>query len=64
MIGERPSEPAPQPTHHPEKPGDTHRAIPKHNHENGADYMKIYEANKDTVKNPNLIYEGQVLNIP
>lgn len=32
---------------------------------NGADYSKIYEANKSTIGgNPNLIYPGQVLTIP
>ncbi|PIQ86439.1 MAG: hypothetical protein COV73_04640 [Candidatus Omnitrophica bacterium CG11_big_fil_rev_8_21_14_0_20_43_6] len=27
-------------------------------------WMKIYEANKDTLKGPNKLYPGQVLNIP
>ena len=27
-------------------------------------WMKIYEANKDTLKGPDKIYVGQVLNIP
>ena len=31
----------------------------------GAQYTKIYEANKGTIgSNPNLIYPGQVLTIP
>lgn len=31
---------------------------------NGAQYTKIYNANKDKIKNPNVIYVGQVLTIP
>ena len=31
---------------------------------NGAQYTKIYNANKGKIKNPNLIYPGQVLTIP
>ena len=30
---------------------------------NGADYMKIFEANKPMLKDPDLIYPGQVLRI-
>jgi nucleoid-associated protein YgaU len=28
------------------------------------DWRKIYEANKDTIKNPDLIYPGQTFIIP
>ncbi len=31
---------------------------------NGADYMKIFEANKPMLKDPDLIYPGQMLRIP
>lgn len=31
---------------------------------NGSQYTKIYNANKDKIKSPNLIYPGQVLTIP
>lgn len=31
---------------------------------NGSKYTVIYNANKDKIKNPNLIYPGQVLTIP
>lgn len=30
----------------------------------GAQYTKIYNANRDKIKNPNLIYPNQVLTIP
>lgn len=38
--------------------------IAKQFYGNGAQYTKIYNANKDKIKNPNLIYPGQVLTIP
>ena len=31
---------------------------------NGADYSKIFNANKDKISNPKLIYPGQVFVIP
>ena len=31
---------------------------------NGSQYTKIYNANRDKIRNPNLIYPGQVLTIP
>ena len=30
----------------------------------GSRYTEIYNLNKDKIKNPNLIYAGQVLRIP
>lgn len=38
--------------------------IAKKYYGNGAQYTKIYNANKGKIKNPNLIYPGQVLTIP
>jgi len=49
---------------HTVKQGDTLWAIAKTYYGNGALYTKIHEANKDTIKNPNLIYPGQVFHIP
>ena len=46
------------------KRGDCLWNIAKKFYGNGAKYKKIYEANKDKIKNPNLIYTGQVLVIP
>ena len=47
------------------KKGDCLWNIAKSLYGSGADYTKIYEANKGTVgSNPNLIYPGQVLTIP
>lgn len=47
------------------KKGDCLWNIAKALYGSGADYTKIYEANKGTIGgNPNLIYAGQVLTIP
>ena len=49
---------------HVVQPGDTLWAIAKKYYGNGNQYTKIYNANKDKIKNPNLIYPGQKLVIP
>lgn len=62
--------PAPKPA--PSKGGKTYTVkqgdclwnIAKKQYGNGADYNKIYNANKNLIKNPNLIYPGQKLVIP
>lgn len=46
------------------KSGDCLWNIAKRYYGNGAQYTKIYNANRDKIKNPNLIYVGQVLKIP
>ena len=46
------------------KSGDCLWNIAKKYYGNGAEYTKIYNANRDKIKNPNLIYVGQVLTIP
>lgn len=46
------------------KRGDTLWAIAKKYYGNGAQYPKIYNANRSIIKNPNLIYPGQKLVIP
>ncbi|MFA9462918.1 MAG: LysM peptidoglycan-binding domain-containing protein [Velocimicrobium sp.] len=43
---------------------DTLWAIAKKYYGEGAAYTKLYHANKDKIKNPNLIYVGQKLTIP
>ena len=44
--------------------GDTLSKISKQFYGNPNQYMKIFEANKDQLKDPNVIKPGQVLNIP
>lgn len=46
------------------KKGDCLWNIAKAHYGKGSDYTKIYNANKDKIKNPNLIYPGQVLKLP
>ena len=46
------------------KSGDCLWTIAKKYYGNGAQYTKIYNANKDKISNPNMIYVGQVLTIP
>ena len=44
--------------------GDTLSKIAKRYYGNGAKYPVIFEANKEVIKNPDLIYPGQTLRIP
>ena len=44
--------------------GDCLWNIAKKFYGNGSQYTKIYNAHKDKIKSPNLIYPGQVLTIP
>lgn len=44
--------------------GDTLWAIAKKFYGSGSQYPKIFQANSEKIKNPNLIYPGQVLTIP
>ena len=46
------------------KAGDTLSKIAKDHLGNANAYMKIYEANRDQLSNPDLIKPGQVLRIP
>ncbi|HLF77912.1 MAG TPA: LysM peptidoglycan-binding domain-containing protein [Dehalococcoidia bacterium] len=44
--------------------GDTLSGIAQHWYGNGALFPRIFEANRDQITNPNLIFPGQVLRIP
>ncbi|MFR5264519.1 LysM peptidoglycan-binding domain-containing protein [Clostridium sp.] len=46
------------------KSGDTLWGIAKKHYGDGSKYTKIYEANKDKIKNPNVIFKGMELIIP
>ena len=63
----RPAETSPEPSSNQSytvKKGDCLWNIAKKFYGNGSKYTVIYEANKDKITNPNLIYDGQVLTIP
>ena len=44
--------------------GDSLSKIAKHHYGDANKWRKIYEANKDIIKDPDLIYPGQSLRIP
>ena len=46
------------------QPGDSLSKIAKEFYGNASSYMKIFEANKDKLSDPNKIQVGQVLKIP
>ena len=46
------------------KPGDSLSKIAKEVYGDAHQYMKIFEANKDKIKNPNVIQPGMELDIP
>lgn len=46
------------------KSGDSLSKIAKHFYGDGNLYDKIFEANKEVIKDPNLIYPGQKIRIP
>ena len=63
--------PAPKPEEPEEKSeiyeivsGDTLGAIAKRYYGNASKYVKIFEANKDIISDPNKIYPGQKIRIP
>ena len=56
--------PEPPATFHSVVRGDTLSAIAKACYGNANAYMKIFEANKPMLSDPNKIYPGQVLRIP
>jgi nucleoid-associated protein YgaU len=45
-------------------PGDSLSKIAKQVYGNTDDWRKIYDANRDTIKDPDLIYPGQTLRLP
>jgi nucleoid-associated protein YgaU len=62
---QRPAQaPAPATRDYTIKSGDSLSKIAKQFYGNAADWQKIYNANKDKIKDPNLIYPGQKIIIP
>lgn len=46
------------------QPGNSLWRIARHSYGEGMDYTVIYEANKEQIRNPDLIYPGQVFKLP
>ena len=46
------------------QPGNTLWAIARERYGSGTLYVRLFEANKDAIRNPDLIYPGQVFEIP
>jgi len=46
------------------KPGDSLSKIAQHVYGNMNDWRKIYDANRDIIKDPDLIHPGQTLRLP
>ena len=46
------------------QPGDTLSSIARRFYGNAADWQWIYDANKSVIRNPDVIYVGQVLTLP
>ena len=44
--------------------GDTLWAISRERYGDGILYVKVFEANRDAIRDPDLIYPGQVFTIP
>ncbi len=61
-------EPAPEPAAAPVivtvQPGFTLWGIAQERYGDGVFYVQVFEANKDKIKDPNLIYPGQVFSVP
>ena len=55
---------APESTMYTVKSGDSLSKISKDFYGSTGDYMKIFEANKPMLSDPDKIYPGQVLRIP
>lgn len=55
---------APEVRTHTVVSGETLSKIAKHYYGNANAWSKIFDANKDKLKNPDLIHPGQVLKIP
>lgn len=46
------------------QPGNTLWAIAKENYGDGIQYVRVFEANKDRIRDPDLIFPGQVFTVP
>ncbi len=63
-LAPKPAPAPPAPKTYTVKSGDTLSKISKQFYGDAGKYMKIFEANRDKLSNPDLIKVGQVLTIP
>jgi nucleoid-associated protein YgaU len=63
-LAPKPAPPPPVPKTYTVQAGDTLSKISKQFYGDAGKYMKIFEANRDKLSNPDLIKVGQVLTIP
>jgi nucleoid-associated protein YgaU len=63
-LAPKPATPPPVPKTYTVQAGDTLSKISKQFYGDAGKYMKIFEANRDKLSNPDLIKVGQVLTIP
>lgn len=64
QSGSSSTAPSAQPDTYTVKSGDSLSKIAKHLYGDADKWHAIYEANKDKIKNPDLIYPGEVLTLP
>ena len=57
-------EPEPEVQYYTIVSGDSLSKIAKHFYQNAMDYPKLFEANREVIKDANLIYPGQKIRIP
>ena len=46
------------------QPGNTLWAISRERYGRGILYVQVFDANKDKIRDPNLIYPGQIFDLP
>jgi nucleoid-associated protein YgaU len=64
QSGSSSTAPADQPKTYTVQAGDNLTKIARHVYGDGTKWKAIYEANKDKIKNPDLIHPGEVLTLP
>ena len=67
MAQADPTAPAPEtpvPVSVTVQPGFTLWGIAQERYGDGVMYVQVFEANRDKIKDPNLIYPGQVFSVP
>ena len=64
QSGSSSTAPSAKPTTYTVKSGDSLSKIAKHLYGDADKWHAIYEANKDRIKNPDLIHPGDVLTLP